>query len=296
MDRAFLFSVSLAALFAAALGCTGSSSSTDAGSAGSTGGSGSSGGSSGSSATASCDPLAPKPITLGTIIGVGRDAQGTLYVDANAGLFISSNGTLYRQVVLGSGQMGNDEFDFNYAQADGGGAGALLVETASGTADAMALAPAGTRDFLGQPDAGVTPLQLVDASTVASMPVVNTPNVVEYLADISNGDILLSTLPLSADDSSTNGGRSIFYGSPAGAAQRSLLAFSQSRSGNGSLSFGLDGATATVQFAWTAPTDGGAAYTSVGSFNDGSGNTLTATVRVPVPATLDGLAFTCFAP
>ena len=39
-----------------------------------------------------CDPLAPKPITLGAIVGVGRDATGTLYVDSASGIFVSVSG------------------------------------------------------------------------------------------------------------------------------------------------------------------------------------------------------------
>jgi hypothetical protein len=34
----------------------------------------------GNAGAPACDPLAPPPITLGTILGVGQDAQGTIYV------------------------------------------------------------------------------------------------------------------------------------------------------------------------------------------------------------------------
>jgi hypothetical protein len=45
-------------------------------------------------AESGCDPLTPKPITLGAIVGVGQDAAGTLYVDSANGTYsiIAENG------------------------------------------------------------------------------------------------------------------------------------------------------------------------------------------------------------
>src|SRR5262245_50622043 len=88
-----------------------------------------------------CDPLAPKPITLGTIVGVGKDAAGTLYVDSSNGIFVSGGGKLIRQHVTGTGQMGDNEYAFWYVApgADVTTGRNLMVETTGGVADAMAL-------------------------------------------------------------------------------------------------------------------------------------------------------------
>ena len=58
----------------------------------------------------SCDPFNPttKPITFVTVLGAGRDTDGTLYVvdqpqaDSEQRVFVSSGGTLQRQRVAGS--------------------------------------------------------------------------------------------------------------------------------------------------------------------------------------------------
>jgi len=64
-----------------------------------------------STSSAPCDPLAPPAITLGQVLGVGQDAQGTVYVadqapDYITRVFVVKNGVLVRQYVTGSGQRG----------------------------------------------------------------------------------------------------------------------------------------------------------------------------------------------
>ncbi len=65
-------------------------------------------------APVACDPLAPKPITLGAIVGVGTDESGTSYVDATNGVFVSVADGLDRQHVTGSGQSGTTEYLFSF--------------------------------------------------------------------------------------------------------------------------------------------------------------------------------------
>ena len=60
-----------------------------------------------SAGAAACDPLAPPAITMDTILGVARDAQGTLYVsdqtpDFVTRVFVSNSGVLDRKYVAGS--------------------------------------------------------------------------------------------------------------------------------------------------------------------------------------------------
>jgi hypothetical protein len=251
-----------------------------------------------------CDPLAPKPITLGTIVGVGQDAAGTLYVDAANGVFVSEAGRLIRQHVSGSGQSGATQFLFTFEPAgdDGSSARNLLVETSGSTAAAMALGPAGTRSFLGQSDAGVTALTLVAASTVAGMAVVNTPNVIAYVGDVANGDVVLATDPLNSDSTPIDGGGvedgglSIFYGPPGAMTQRTITAFGESLSGNGTLTFLVGDVPYVLAFGMVQGPDAG----PLGSFaleglTPQGGAQVSVTLRSPTPtADPPGLSFTCF--
>ena len=94
-----------------------------------------------------CDPLAAKAITLGNVVGVGKDADGTLYVDSANGVFVSGGGKLIRQHVIGTGSNGTNEFQFMFEPPDGNESSArnLLVDTAGAIATAMALGPANSK-------------------------------------------------------------------------------------------------------------------------------------------------------
>ncbi|HZL18407.1 MAG TPA: hypothetical protein VFG23_11750 [Polyangia bacterium] len=249
-----------------------------------------------------CDPLAPKAITLGTIIGVGQDAAGTLYVDSANGVFVSAGGQLIRQQVTGSGQSGTTQsiFTFEPPGDDGASARELLVETSGSSAIAMALGPAGARSFLGQSDAGVTSLTLVAASTVAGMTVVNTPAAIEYVGDLADGDVVLATVPL--NDASTltdggvqDGGLSIFYGPPSALAQRRITAFEESLSGNGMLTFLVGDVPYVLAFGRVQGPDAGPLGTfALEGLTPQGGAQVSVTLRSPTPtADPPGLSFTC---
>lgn len=258
----------------------------------------SSGRASGSTATESaCDPLVPKPITLGAVVGVGQDAAGTLYVDAGNGIFVSENGELIRQHVTGTGQSGSNEFIFTFESpgSDASSARTLLVETQGSTASAMALGPAGSRAFLGQSDAGVVLLTLVDPATVSGMTLVNTPNLISYVGDVANGDVVLATVPMNSDSTSNDGGLSIFYGPPSDVAQRTITAFEESMSGNGTVTFLVDGTPYVLAFGMVGPPDAGTfgVFTLEGLTAQG-GAQMAVTLRSPTPtAAPAGLSFTC---
>jgi hypothetical protein len=250
-----------------------------------------------------CDPLAPKPITPGTIVGVGQDAAGTLYVDAASGVFVSEGGRLIRQHITGSGQAGATQFLFTFEPAgdDGSSARNLLVETSGSTATAMALGRAGTKSFLGQSDAGVTSLTLVAASTIAGMTVVNTPNVIEYVGDVANGDVILAAVPLNSDSTSIDGGvqdsgLSIFYGPPGALAQRTITAFGESLSGNGTLTFLVGDLPYLLAFGMVQGPDAGPLGTfALEGLTPQGGAQIAVTLRSPTPsADPPGLSFTCF--
>jgi hypothetical protein len=64
------------------------------------------------STVAPCDPLAPPSTTLGTILGVGQDGQGTDYVADQSGcslgrVFVTEGGVLERAHVRGAGSRGD---------------------------------------------------------------------------------------------------------------------------------------------------------------------------------------------
>jgi hypothetical protein len=241
-----------------------------------------------------CDPLAPKPITLGGVVGVGKDAAGTLYVDAANGVFVSGGGKLIRQHVTGTGQSGSNEYAFWFVApgADDATGRNLMVETTGGVADAMALG-SDPKGFIGQSSG--TPLTLVDPATVAGMALVNTPNVIRYVADVANGDILLGTAPMNEDPTSKDGGLAIFYGPPGAVAQRAVTDFEQSLSGNGTLTFLVGGTPYVLAFGQVyGPDAGPLGDFALMSLTPQGGAPLGVTLRSPTPATLpSGLSFTC---
>ena len=245
-----------------------------------------------------CDPLAPKPITLGDVVGVGQDTSGTLYVDSANGIFVSDVGNeLVRQHVVGAGSSGTTEFLFSFEPpgADFSSARDLLVETAGTAATKMALGPTSSKAFLNQSPAGTTALTLADAVTVSGKTVVNTPNVISYLADVSNGDVILATVPMNADETSTDGGLVIFYGPPGAVEQRKITAFEESLSGNGTLTFLVGGTANVLAFGEVPAPDAGpfGAFALLGLTPQGS-DELTVTLRSPTPTMLPpALSFSC---
>jgi hypothetical protein len=246
-----------------------------------------------------CDPLAAKPLTLGAVVGVGKDATGRLYVDSSHGVFVLDNGDtkLIRQHVIGTGTSGTTEFIFSFEApgADASTALQLLVETTGSTATAMALGPTSSKAFLNQSPPGTTSLTLVDASMGSGLAVVNTPNVISYLADVSNGDVILATVPMNSDETSSNGGLAIFYGPPDAVAQRPITAFIETLSGNGSLTFLVDGKPYSLDFGEIAAPDAGPlGMFSLLDLTPAGGDKLTVTLRTPTPSALPGgLSFSC---
>ena len=243
-----------------------------------------------------CDPLAPKPITLGAIVGVGVDGNGTSYVDAANGVFVAAGNALDRQHVLGTGQAGDSEYLFQFAPPSAAAAAqTLLVETdGAGVAQAMALDASNSRAFLNQADAANSPLTLVDPSSISQLPVVNTPNLIDYVGDVANGNVVLATVPMNRDSASESGGLSLFYGPPDNVEERQVTAFEESLSGNGTLTF-LIGTESYVLAFGTVPSDSH----PLGDFTlqtltAGTGTVFDVTLRSPTPSEPPaGLSFTC---
>ncbi|MFL5306654.1 MAG: hypothetical protein ACJ8F1_15670 [Polyangia bacterium] len=244
-----------------------------------------------------CDPLAPQSVTVGDVIGVGQADDGTLYVAAANGVFVSRAGTLFRQHVTGTGQSGSNEYVFTVQplNEDGGGSYNLLANTQGGAATAMALGPSGSRAFLGQTDAGVTGLAVVPPTTIGGMPVVNTPNVISYIGDVAGGAVIVVTVPMDVDPSAKFQGRSVFYGPPDAVVQREIVDFQQSLSGNGSITFLVGTTNETLTFGFVQTPDGGPLGTfALLRLTPKGGAPVPVTLRAPTPASLPSdLVFSC---
>lgn len=243
-----------------------------------------------------CDPLAPRPIALGGIVGVGTGPDGTSYVDAANGVFVSDGTELDRQYVTGTGQAGKTEYLFGFEPAgDSAGAQTLLVDTDdSGTATAMALGAAGSRTFLDPTDPSQTPLTLVDPASVSGLPVVNTPNQISYVGDVANGDVVFATVPLNLDATSAGGGLSIFYGPPENVEERPVTAFQQSLSNNGTVTFLVGDESYVLAFATVPRSDNPLGDFTLESLTPGAGAPLDVTLRSPTPTEPPSdLSFTC---
>jgi hypothetical protein len=162
-------------------------------------------------------------------------------------------------------------------------------------AKAMALGPTSSKAFLNQSPAGTTALTVVNASTVSGLTVVDTPNVISYVADVSNGDVLLATVPLNDDETSSDGGLSIFYGPPGAVAQRAITGFEETLSGNGTVTFLVGTTPYVLAFGEiAAPGAGPLGAFALLSLTPQGGEPLTVALRSPTPTTLPPtLAFSC---
>lgn len=246
-----------------------------------------------------CDPLAAPPTSLSNVLGVGQDAQGTLYVAdfpsglATARVFVSSGNELVRQHVLGSGEMGGTggaaadyTLTFAPAGADASAARALLLATGGTTQ--MALGPADSKSFIGGP--GETPLKVVGDGTVSALPIENLPILVNDVADVSDGTAIVITAPTDVNSSADF---HLFYGRPAVMQERPIVAFNQDASlgGGATIEFSVGAATYTMTIDGTSDPDAGTAP-GTGTLDTGKA-TLSFTLRSPVPTKLSGFSFTC---
>jgi hypothetical protein len=249
-----------------------------------------------------CDPLAPQPTTLGTVLGVGEDTSATLYVADEAPdgggqdrVFVSNGTTLNRQHVAGTGQSGsppNADYTLSFQPpfADAGDLRALLIQVQGGSVTGMALGPGDSRNFLGAADAGQVPLTVLDAGALAGLTIQNLPNVVQYVIDVSNGEVVVISAPM---DASGYSGFRLFYGTQTNMIERPITAYNQAVSGPADIAFTVGSATYTLNTMWTfGPDAGPLGMPSTATLDTGTG-TLPATIRTPTPNSLPGFSFTC---
>ncbi|MBX3223859.1 MAG: hypothetical protein KF795_25325 [Labilithrix sp.] len=224
-----------AVILALLLGCTGGSSSDGSSSSGADVPRGS------AREPQACSPLegVTQPITIDKVVGAGRHADGTIYVldegrpDYRA--FVSEGSVLQRKKVAGSGSAPDW---VSVSVTDANGPFALKVEGASGVPTRMAV-------FRGEPKgktfeigAEGDVLELVDASTYASLAVRNIPGTVnvEYDTSTSDGRRIVVTRP--EVDWSYEDFR-VFFGTPERMVERPVR--SVSRGSSTHITFDVDG-------------------------------------------------------
>jgi hypothetical protein len=253
-----------------------------------------------------CDPLSAPPATLATTLGAGQDAAGTVYLVDRGGVptqpsvvrvFVASGGSLIRQHVIGSGEIGTSEVIETFQSADGSvGPRDLDVQIDGDQATSMTLGPEGSaKARIGGRDAGVaTPLVLVDPRSVEGLPATDLPGSVTWVADSSDGRAIVVTAPLENDLGSA--GFRLFYGAPSAMQERPIVSYEQALSGFPSIGFTIDSQTYVMAIASLPPTDGGFLERPGPVTLTGGGQSVPFTLRLPTPTTLSGFSFTCSRP
>ena len=251
----------------------------------------------------SCDPFAENPaaITLEQIIAVGQDAQGVVYVvdkdtsTAKTRAFISEGETLYRLEVQGSGEGTSPEGE-HYSLTVATAAdelSTLLVEIDTVGTTTMAFVRG--EDYEGPiADIGVNGevLEVRDDSVVSDMAVRNLENVVvvEYFAEVENGDTVLVTRP--KYDMRGVEDMGLFYGAAPELIERRVSEFLRASDGGSTvIVFGLGGEKALAKFPVRLTEEGlewEPATLTIG------GDTLALTRREPDDFVAHDYTFECF--
>jgi hypothetical protein len=204
----------------------------------------------------SCDPFQPitKPVTLTTVLGAGRDTDGTLYVvdqpqPGGERVFVSSGGTLQRRRIAGSGteSSGNGVISYSFSISDHVPPFMLKLETNAAGPTAMGVLK-GTTDVktftIGQQGSVLT---LVPTSQIVGLPVANIPaqTFIEYNATLADGRALLVVRPL--DDWTYQDFR-VFFGAADEMIERVGQVVRLRDGGSTTINFTIDGVAAVASF------------------------------------------------
>ncbi len=255
------------------------------------------------SAETACNPLATHLTTLATVLGVGKDEAGTLYVADLGGVatepsivrvFVASNGSLVRQHVVGSGSSNAQDIE-TFENPDGSTSPRdLAIQIAGGNATSMTLGPEGSaKSRIEGVDAGAAAaLTLVGPTAVRGMPAIDLPGAVSYVADAADGEAIVVTAPLEDDEGSA--ALHLFYGTPRAMVERPIVSFNQSMSGYPAIGFTV-GAQTYVMAISSVPSADGGLFDAPGpiTVTPGAGDAVIFELRMPTPTTLSGFTFTC---
>jgi hypothetical protein len=211
-------------------------------------------------------------------------------------VFIAKSGSLVRQDVTGSGQLGSSEYIETLEGAGGpGGMEDLVLTVQGGEATSMTLGATGSGKAGAEGmDGGVTAsLTIVDASVVAGMPAIDLPAVPTYVAGGADKNAIVVTLPLD-DDLGTAGFR-LFYGAPGAMVERPIVSFDQAGSGY-PIAIGFTvGAEMDVMTIAAAPSTDGGLFPGAGpvTLAMAGGASVAYTLREPTPMNLAGFVCSC---
>jgi hypothetical protein len=246
-----------------------------------------------------CDPLAPRPVALRSLLGVGQDAQGTLYVADQLNsytdrVFISVGDTLWRRPgglggTRGSGA--NVDYLLGYYDSDGAGLGSqhLLIQIRGGVTTAMALGPLTSRAFIGDPGATYQLITVLDNAAIAGMETRDLPHRACYVGVMDGTEQVVVTGPLGACSEEPR----VFYGTREDMIERRVTGVEDSLV----VSF-LVGST-TKQVRIGMPPDGGVVMPDSGMLPPDSGvvvpdaGAVAPDAAVVTPNPIEGYAFRC---
>jgi hypothetical protein len=247
-----------------------------------------------------CDPFMTRAqqITLGEIVAVGRDAEGTLFVVDRPGaeserrVFVSDGDVLVPRSVNGTGEASDGEIERLLFSVDDGVVPFRLVVEINAGETRMAIAPLSEErdvaiDALGS---DAEHLEVLDETAVAGMPIRSVPQdiAVEYVAQTEDGALLVVVRP--GEDADYEDFR-LFLGPEQRLEQREVTAFERQRDGGSThIEFRLDGKAADAFFPIMFTNDrfepGPATLTVAGR--------TTALTRLDVSDIPDNAEFICF--
>jgi hypothetical protein len=203
-----------------------------------------------------CDPFdgGARPLELRTILGIGRDANGTIYLADQEQyeidhVFVSVDGALVRRGIAYN-NFGDDHdptrtrylFQIQSTPIE-----TLEIEVPTAGPTRMGVVAGEVSEWFDIGEAGVE-LELLDADAVADMAVRNLtgPFELEYAAQTGDGRLIVITRPLEESDYADH---RLFLGPPDSVDERIVHSFVRELDGGTTtVEFDLDGSTATAYF------------------------------------------------
>jgi hypothetical protein len=219
--------------------------------------------------TSACEPLVSveAPIELGTIIGIGEAADGTVHLmdqlAPSLRVFVSSGGELRRAPVSGEGYVTEEGVETHLATFEYGGAEFRMgVEVRDG-ATRVAVGPVGERSFeavlADGEELAVLPDTVLDDYVLRNLP---GDVEIEYIASVETGERLVVIRP--TDDWTYDDFR-LFIGEPERLIERQVTSVVRARDGGSTrIRFDFHGEAAEVSFPVADPatlTTGSGTYT-----------------------------------
>jgi hypothetical protein len=210
-----------------------------------------------------CDPLEAdtSAVVLGSVVGAGESADGTIYVVDRGGgelrAFISEEGELYRQRVSGTGEGTNADGEFVLVSLNELDPTASLMVTTDSDGNSrmgVAFGPIATKTFvIGEQGEELT---LLPDGDVKALPVRNyaAEIEIEYSAELTDGRALVVLRPRDFNDYSEF---RVFFGPVDRLEERELTSAARQRDGGSTdLEFEVDGQPAHAFFPVESTEDG----------------------------------------